>query len=860
MANYNVDIVVAIKGNEKLTKFKNTTSKLSLEIQQLNKFLKVFQLGGDGAVRSFNSLNNVLATAKANFNAVASGTKLQEKAARQLIVAEKELNAELKQREALLQRLSTAPLPLPGTGRGRDRSPESFKNRNMKGKRSSLVPGESLFGQSVNIEGRSLQILREEQALQEKLSQMEQRDNKLKGQSVNIEKRLQTILAEEKALQDGLLKLEQQSTKELEEKFLLRTKNREQLNNEIKQVKSLRQAEISEAVAQVERTKQQVATEIQINAGRRERMVMANQELQFEIKLNRILDQRRVKQRNQAAVSNAVIGGAFPLLFGQGLGASIGGAAGGFAGGKKGGQFGFAFSLLGTVLGSQLDRLAQSARELGEALRDPIKNVDLLVQKIGQANTPFGDTVGTLKEFGLEAIAAEHVLDRFNKTFNTNRKSITEVGKESIRFQNELARLGTAITLLVAGPLSKMLATISDALGAVSMKTVERRTRNAAYNKALEAFFPGQGLTAETTRDKVIDLRTFGRRVNGMSFDEYRKSLEQSLFPGIANEAGLGGQESDEFGIAPDFNQERLQALIKERRDFELLTLQNQLEIEKQSLTMRSEDLDVLKKRLDLAKIDEKLKVKGLVNTKIMTEEQQKAHQFAIDKLEIERQISKELLDQAIIMADPMQAALVDLNKEMQKFNDLRFQAVEFAKAFGGAFEESFKGIIKGTMSVQDAFRNMFMRIADHFLDMAAQMMANQLQRGILGLFGNAFLGGNGGGGGAVNLDEMSQFANTGSTVTMADFGGGLARGGMARGGRSYLVGERGPEMFTPGVSGMVTPNHALGGSTTVVVNVDASGSSVQGDENNSRELGRLISVAVQSELIQQKRPGGLLA
>ena len=64
----------------------------------------------------------------------------------------------------------------------------------------------------------------------------------------------------------------------------------------------------------------------------------------------------------------------------------------------------------------------------------------------------------------------------------------------------------------------------------------------------------------------------------------------------------------------------------------------------------------------------------------------------------------------------------------------------------------------------------------------------------------------------------------------------------------------------TPGVSGMITPNHALGGSTNVVVNVDASGSSVEGDEQQSRELGRLISVAVQSEILQQKRPGGLLA
>ena len=84
--------------------------------------------------------------------------------------------------------------------------------------------------------------------------------------------------------------------------------------------------------------------------------------------------------------------------------------------------------------------------------------------------------------------------------------------------------------------------------------------------------------------------------------------------------------------------------------------------------------------------------------------------------------------------------------------------------------------------------------------------------------------------------------------------------GGPVKGGSSYLVGERGPEMFTPGVSGMITPNHALGGSTNIVVNVDASGSNVEGDEQEGRELGKAISVAVQSELIKQKRPGGLLA
>ena len=77
-----------------------------------------------------------------------------------------------------------------------------------------------------------------------------------------------------------------------------------------------------------------------------------------------------------------------------------------------------------------------------------------------------------------------------------------------------------------------------------------------------------------------------------------------------------------------------------------------------------------------------------------------------------------------------------------------------------------------------------------------------------------------------------------------------------------YIVGERGPELFMPGRSGTVIPNDALGGgSTSVVVNVDASGNSnVQGDQAQAKQLGVAVSAAVQAELVKQQRPGGLLA
>ena len=109
--------------------------------------------------------------------------------------------------------------------------------------------------------------------------------------------------------------------------------------------------------------------------------------------------------------------------------------------------------------------------------------------------------------------------------------------------------------------------------------------------------------------------------------------------------------------------------------------------------------------------------------------------------------------------------------------------------------------------------------------------------------------------------DVGNEMASQGARMAGSrNLGRRRADGGPVTRGNTFLVGERGPELFTPGASGMITPNHALGGSTNVVVNVDASGSNVEGDEQGGRELGRLISAAVQSEIVQQQRPGGLLA
>lgn len=117
--------------------------------------------------------------------------------------------------------------------------------------------------------------------------------------------------------------------------------------------------------------------------------------------------------------------------------------------------------------------------------------------------------------------------------------------------------------------------------------------------------------------------------------------------------------------------------------------------------------------------------------------------------------------------------------------------------------------------------------------------------------------------------DIASQLLRLGiNTALGAIFGGpfaklpGFANGGKPPVGRPSIVGEKGPELFVPTSAGTIIPNNRIGGGVTnnIVVNVDASGSNVEGNEQQSRELGLVLSTAIQAQLIQEKRPGGLLA
>jgi tape measure domain-containing protein len=172
----------------------------------------------------------------------------------------------------------------------------------------------------------------------------------------------------------------------------------------------------------------------------------------------------------------------------------------------------------------------------------------------------------------------------------------------------------------------------------------------------------------------------------------------------------------------------------------------------------------------------------------------------------------------------------------------------------GQGMTSAFDALIQGSEDFGKSLRNI---ASGALVDIAKQLIriyiieqAINSIKSFLTPFSSATPLGAGGG-------QVGRFGTFGPNYGIKQY----AAGGTPPVGRPSLVGERGPELFMPGVRGSIIPNHALGGGTTnVVVNVDASGSSVQGDQSQAKALGNAISAAVQSELVKQKRPGGLLA
>ena len=192
-------------------------------------------------------------------------------------------------------------------------------------------------------------------------------------------------------------------------------------------------------------------------------------------------------------------------------------------------------------------------------------------------------------------------------------------------------------------------------------------------------------------------------------------------------------------------------------------------------------------------------------------------------------------------------AELEKQEKIIKKNTEAQKEQLETMTEIGEEIENSIKSNLKdaitGAQSFGDAMVNVLNRIRDKIIE-------SQIEK-LLGGFGEAF------GAGSTGGDRKGIGGFLGGLI-----GGlfGRENGGPVKAGQPYIVGEKRPELFVPQTSGTILPSVPSGGSMSVVVNVDASGSSVEGDERRANEFGEQLAAAVQAVIINEKRVGGLLS
>ena len=532
---------------------------------------------------------------------------------------------------------------------------------------------------------------------------------------------------------------------------------------------------------------------------------------------------------------SALISGGFPLLFGQGPVGALAGGLGGGIGGMFGQMGGFAGGIVATAAVQSISNFTKAIGELGTVLSRPTENIGSLVEKLGLANDPAGRLALRLEKLGLTSSASALLMEKFTEQTGKSPDVLKNAAQEINEMNKSLATFGLKLQLLGA----EVITPIVDALNKIPFGAIGNKIK------------------------PITNLLMFGQFEDPSETVNRMKGI--SNIPASEGNAIIGGVPlNPDFGkTAPQIGKTSALEALAGQTEFNrnILPLQQSLEIEKQRFSLSSQDLAV---KREANKLDLKNKELSLLKQQAAIETND-ALNLKIEKLTAEVDLQKQIFENAQILADPIKAQTIQLDQQMAVLLDRGSQIVALSQTIASSFEESFKGIINGTMSVQDGFRNMLNSIANHFLNTAAKMMANQMQRSLLGFLGTGLGGAFGGilGGGG-----FSSFVGNSSLTGAFSAGAGgpspllgfRAGGGSVKGGGSYIVGERGPEMFTPGVSGTVTPNHALGGSTNIVINVDATGSSVEGDSGQANEFGNVLAQAIQAELIAQKRAGGLLS
>ena len=255
-----------------------------------------------------------------------------------------------------------------------------------------------------------------------------------------------------------------------------------------------------------------------------------------------------------------------------------------------------------------------------------------------------------------------------------------------------------------------------------------------------------------------------------------------------------------------------------------------------------------------------------------------------LDRINLEIKLARADLD-STDAGDPERQKILDrIDGYMQEkaiLKEKRTQAKEdltligalgdtIGESFQTSMQTAFQSLVEGTMTAKQAFASMAQSILKDIAAMITKMLVLKLIESSLGgtSFGN-FLGvsnpklssGPANPTGYGSIDEFFRYGGISKTPA------GYSTGGVAKGPQAgYPAVLHGTEAVVPLPNGKSIPVHMKGAgqqnNVTVNVAIDGQGNArqdKQADSNEGANLGSAIAAAVQKELHNQKRAGGIL-
>jgi len=361
----------------------------------------------------------------------------------------------------------------------------------------------------------------------------------------------------------------------------------------------------------------------------------------------------------------------------------------------------------------------------------------------------------------------KNIIDGIGKENAQVQILVTQLGKENLsREQKEgILKKLNQINPVYFGDLKNEEGLINNVNAAYDkyLKSLVRRTEAAILQKDLEKL---STQILELERKGAVPLAQLPQ---GVSFDENRKITQENL-----KQLTLSTQLQTLLN-----EREQILSRIAEKSDIPL------------DLKVEKPDLDI--PLLAIVEFNDKI-IREFEKSTQKVEAELTNLGDAVDSQYVNRVtqiINKNPIQLKFIPIDPKK--LIDANayrnqlKQIEKVNNL------VAESIGGVVKTAFGQLFEALKNGENAFRAFAQGVGTALLSVVEKIIATAAAAAVLSFI---FPGGIGGATGFKNI--------FGSLIGLR------ANGGPVTGSSPYIVGERGPELFVPSVSGNVIPNNRL--------------------------------------------------